>query len=583
MRAQLGYTRYIRHRGAYWAVALCVMLFFSGCFGMGSSGRLGSVSGIVRIDSGGAAAAAVTTSLQSSSITSVSGPSAGIRPAAWDGDFETTSNEFIVRVRSGTSAARVREIARESGFRYLRSSVPDFHLVLANGTDLKKAKDRLRGYREAISVEINGVVAPLSSNPEPNDLHANEQWALEQIQATLAWGAATRLGVNLQNRQVTVAVIDSGINFHHEDLNDPDLWVDGWDFTTSDVGEPYGYRDPGSGKAYFHGTMVAGIIGALTNNGKGVAGVARGTVRLMPIRVFGNEDPAAKVETLARAIDWALKNGANVMNLSLGDTCTDLTICPGAPEIIGNALERAWDMGVPVIAAAGNYSGAVIWPANHPTTIAVGASTVNGSLASYSSHGQDLNVIAPGGENILSSEDPCEISKTSNRKILGLDAGGGYCGRSGTSFAAPHVTGIVALMLARGAITDPADVMRTLEITAQRSQDEFDPKVGWGRVDAYGAVTGGVPLVFVGRVDGNALRRETPMAKAFGEGGRYQLHGIPEGDWLLFGWVDVDGDGAVSSGDYYGKSPLTMSKGKSYTGLNVTLQEYEGASLAVTE
>lgn len=563
----------------------------SGCFGWGSrsTGRSGlaQVTGVVRIEAElpdetiGECAVAVTP-LRLAPYARQGDVSGRFHPA--QAGFEE-SDEFVVHARAGASAALIAARAAEYGFEYVRASGERYHIVRRRGTSLAEAQAMLRG-GEIMAVEPNRPMVPLAL---PNDGYFCSQWALAALRIPQAWQALEEdPRFSLEDRRIVVAVIDTGIDFRHEDLNDPDLWVDGWDFVPNrETPIPYRFNsakvsDGSAGHAKAHGTMVAGIIGALTNNKLGIAGAAWGVVRLMPIRVFGDGvdgENAPTEETVARAIEWALAGGAHVINLSLGANCGHGPACPSAP--LRDALDRAWEAGVPVIAAAGNLGGAVFSPARYDRVIAVGATNREGQRAGYSAMGPELNVSAPGG---TPEYDPRCLAG-----ILSLQAGGGYGCGAGTSFAAPHVTAVVALMLARGKVTDPLEVLRTLEITARRPEGAFDPELGWGLVDAYAAVTGGVPTVFLGYQDGNRLIAVTEPVRAVGAGGAYRISAAPQGVWRLYAWFDVDGHGTVNEGDYFGvfsasggdATPVQVRAGMNAVGYHITLTRYDGDELVV--
>jgi len=247
---------------------------------------------------------------------------------------------------------------------------------------------------------------------ETNDPYYGQQWALPVIQVPQAWATLTP-----DTTPMAVAVIDSGICADHPDLQGRIL--PGWDFVEDDA-----IPQDASG----HGCAVAGIIAATSNNGIGMAGIAP-HARIMPLRVLDAQG-LGTYSDVAAAIVYAVDNGAKIINLSLGGSFPS--------TVLEDAVNYAVSHNVLVIAAAGNTGGNVLYPAVYSGTIAVAAVDQNLQRSSFSSYGPEVDLLAPG------------------RDILTLSPSGGYTMLSGTSFAAPQVTGVAALEMARG---------RTLELT----------------------------------------------------------------------------------------------------------------------
>jgi len=215
------------------------------------------------------------------------------------------------------------------------------------------------------------------------------------------------------------AVVDSGADLEHPDLT-PNL-LPGYDFSDDD-------DDPSDEDG--HGTMVAGIIGAATNNNTGVAGSTQNLAYVLPVKVF----PNATSDVIAEGIRWAADAGAHLVNLSLcivdsSGHCADLTNSPDA--LIEDALKYAAQKGVIALAASGNdgynYVG---YPASSAYTIAVGSVDSSNTRSSFSNYGDALDFVAPG-EAVASTAPAPDY----------------YLQGSGTSFATPYVTGITALYI----------------------------------------------------------------------------------------------------------------------------------------
>jgi thermitase len=240
-------------------------------------------------------------------------------------------------------------------------------------------------------------------NEVPNDLfYLKYQWNLPIIQTEEGWKFSKG------NANVTIAVIDTGV-----DLNHPDLvhrLIKGYN-----VIEDHHIPEDDNG----HGTHVAGIIASEVNNREGVAGITWFN-HIMPIKVLNSEGYGSSFD-VAKGIIWAVDHGAHVINLSLGNYQPS--------ELLQEAVRYAYDRDVVLIAASGNdYSAQPSFPAAYPEVLSVGAVNPDGSLAEFSNYGDYLDVVAPG----------TEIPSTfvHNR----------YAALSGTSMAAPHVTALAGLI-----------------------------------------------------------------------------------------------------------------------------------------
>jgi subtilisin family serine protease len=254
--------------------------------------------------------------------------------------------------------------------------------------------------------------------------------------AEQAWDVSTG------SAQVVVGILDTGI-----DPSQPDLrgkLVAGYDYVNND-------QDPSDDNG--HGTAVAGVVAASSDNGIGVAGYCW-ACRLMPVKVLG-ADGTGYASGLAQGIIWATDHGARVINASLGSPVNDLTLAAAA--------HYAWLHGVLVVAAAGNESSPLPdYPAVLPDVLSVSASDQNDRLYGFSNSG--ARVAAPG-----------ENSTT------GL--GGTYVSFLGTSSAAPVVSGIAALAFSLMPSAVPGQVEQAIEASAVAI-----PRVASGRVDAYAAL-----------------------------------------------------------------------------------------------
>lgn len=306
----------------------------------------------------------------------------------------------------------------------------------------------------AVAIAELNQTRVLHWEPLDEELYEFQQRWISQVDFPTAWNITTG------DEKTVVAVIDSGVSLTHPDL--ADRLVEGY----SAVDDGLGYSDIDG-----HGTHVAGIIAANGSNGVGTAGGAM-DVRIMPIRVLA-EDGNIAIDALADAIYWAVDNGADVINLSLGASTPS--------EVEHAAIRYAVNQGVPVISSAGNRASKISYPANYPETIAVGALDAAGNRAPFSSVVSTVDLAAPG-TNIYSphwdAEDGDGWSDELNNRSV-----------SGTSFAAAVVTGAVALMVSVDASISPDEVRATLTGTAIDSGEPGNEAgVGAGMLNVEGAL-----------------------------------------------------------------------------------------------
>ena len=283
-----------------------------------------------------------------------------------------------------------------------------------------------------------------------------QQWGLDMIESDAAHQTARGTGA-------VVAVIDSGVAAGHPDLQG--RLVPGHDFVDGD-------DNPQDGEG--HGTHVSGIIAANEGNGVGVGSVAP-AARVMPVRVLDDEG-SGDADKVAAGIDYAVAHGAQVINLSLGP---DVPLV-GSASPFAAAVAGALDRGVIVVAAAGNDGLPVCeQPSSEGRLLCVGAVDKRGLRSFFSSFGAGLGVMAPGGSSVpVSGED-----------ILSTWNNGGYMELAGTSQAAPHVSGVAALLVSKG-LTGQAAVKRILSTARDAGSAGNDPQYGAGIVNARAAVAG---------------------------------------------------------------------------------------------
>ena len=295
------------------------------------------------------------------------------------------------------------------------------------------------------------------------------QWYLANINAYEAWN------ITKGNSTIKVAVLDSGVDSCHYDLH---YGID--NYTHLDILNGYNYPNNTnySAPTFYHGTMVAGILGAKTNNNRGIAGVSGGNysagITIIPFCV-GNYEPSTNY--IINAISKAVEKGAKIINMSFSLAYNDG---------VANAINSAYNQGISIICATGNNNSSFIkFPASHSNTIAVGATNQSNLKADFSNYGNGIDLVAPGVD------------------IKSTYLGNSYYSDSGTSFAAPQVAGVVALMLSVNPTLTPSQITSTLQNTCTKLSsysysNGWNSFVGYGLLNAYDAVYAVAPHKIVG-------------------------------------------------------------------------------------
>src|SRR5215207_8702231 len=281
----------------------------------------------------------------------------------------------------------------------------------------------------------------------PNDPSFPSQYGLISIRAPQGWDLSTG------STAVTIAILDSGVDLGHLEL--AGKIVQGYDFVNNDN---FPQDD------YGHGTHVAGIAAAWGNNGLGVAGVSWGA-RILPLKVL-NSTGGGSFSSVAAALIWATDHGAQVANMSLGGTTYS--------QVMQDAVSYAATNDVLMVGASGNAgTNFVLYPARFPEVMAVAATDMSNQHASFSNYGAEIDVAAPGAS------------------ILSLWPGG-YSTQSGTSMAAPHVSGLAAVLFGYG--NTAASVRNQIETSAlDISPPGWDIYTGAGLIQMDAAIQLAIP------------------------------------------------------------------------------------------
>ncbi|MCC6174957.1 MAG: S8 family serine peptidase [Chloroflexi bacterium] len=369
------------------------------------------------------------------------------------------AGRILVAFRGSAGAAAIGNVHRAAGTAAVEATrLPGVVVARTRPDQLGRALATYRARPEVAWAEPDYV---RRATLVPNDPRFDEQWALQKIQASAAWNATRSAS------SVRIAILDCGIysssslfTMPNGERGHPDVRskvVLEHDFT----GSPYGADD-----FCDHGTLMAGVAAASTNNGIGIAGVGF-DASLMNGKVLG-DDGFGLDSWIASGIVWAADNGAQVISLSLGeDSPCGFTL--------QSAVDYAWNRGAVIVAAAGNGDANGIGlahaeaPGNCNHVLAIAATDPSDSRAVFSNYGDGVDLAAPG------------VS------ILSTDFIGGYHTVTGTSPATPHVAGVAALVWTTPAGTSNQSVVDQITQTADRIAGT-GTLWQFGRLNAAGAV-----------------------------------------------------------------------------------------------
>ena len=381
----------------------------------------------------------------------------------------------LVKFKEGASAADVRaalsrwelSIEREIPRLGLKS------LAVPPGQELTMAESM----RRDPAVEYAELDYLISVAIIPSDPRWENQWAPAKIGAPAAWEITTG------SEEIVIAVLDTGLKLDHPDLaatvwtnpgevpansldDDQNGKVDdvhGWHFYHQCSGsECLPFEDDDLRDDNGHGTHVAGIAAAETDNQVGIAGISWGA-QLMPVKVLDEYGDGWYSDVIA-GIVYATDNGADVVNLSLGGE--------ESSQALQEAVDYSHAQGVLLIAATGNKGWPVFYPAACDHVLAVGATDADDQRPEFSNYGPETDVVAPG------------VSIYSTWPWLD-----GYWHKSGTSMAAPHAAGLAALIWSARPDLSNDQVAQAISRTAlDLGAPGWDEFYGWGRIDAYQAL-----------------------------------------------------------------------------------------------
>jgi len=417
-------------------------------------------------------------------------------------------SEILVGFRQGTTLAEIAQLNAAHGASVI-DAIPQIRIArvrIPAGSDEGQVAAAYQRNRHVQYAEPDYIASAVGSVNDPYYLNAT-LWGLMKVQAPQAWD------ITIGSPNVSVAILDTGVDLSHPDLQGK--IVSSVNFSSSAT----------ASDMYGHGTHVAGIAAAATNNGVGIAGLGYNTT-VMNVKVLG-DDGTGSYAAVANGITWAADHGARVINMSLGGTTPSTTL--------ESAVNYAWGKGVVVVAAAGNSSSTTqSYPAAYSNAIAVAATNADDTLASFSNRGDWVDISAPG----------VSIYSTVPTGSCPLCASTGYGYASGTSMASPFVAGLAALVIthvtdANGSGTVNDEVRACLEASADALTTTG---AGSGRINALNAVQCS-PGAALGSITGSVADAATaaPLAGATvtvgsvtssaDATGRYVLSGLAQGTY----------------------------------------------------
>ena len=477
--------------------------------------------------------------------------------------------EVLVTFKSELAASRLEQQDLRGQKTQLSASADGnnarTYLIKEEGTAAEELKDYYREQPLVESVNYNriGYVMGSAGQVEPDDDRFDDQWYHWDMRTPYAWDITTG------SSDVTVAVIDSGY-VEHEDLEANIGW--GYDTIFNDYNpmdlDSYYYGE--DDYEYSHGTHMAGLIGAVGNNGIGIAGV-NWDVNIMPVRIV--DDGSFNEANLIQAINHAVDNGADIINISLafnpeqGTKDSDF-------DGVKNALEDAYNQGVTVIAAAGNGSEKYsYYPASSQYTISVAASShdANEIYAPYTNRGEDL--LAPGGDL---DYDEGGILSTNSYEGGPNDE---YVFMEGTSCSTALVSGAAALLTAEG-YQGKDTILKVLQDTKDEESGIINIFKALGGEDDEEDAPDPAPsfdnmrVMAAFKVD-NTYHVVSDIDDNLWDNGSYDLDRVKVGEDLkIIAWIDMDNSGSISWGDYFGESEtLSLNQGQQKGNIDFEVEE----------
>ncbi len=381
---------------------------------------------------------------------------------------EYSKDKIIVKLESNLDSYDRKKIFAETGFKKVEKLFDDYY-IYENNERTDNIEDIIRKIRDIPGVkEVEpDYIAYLQTTP--HDPYLKYQYYLANFGQTLTIDgknitvkkdsdikAKGAWDYSRGSSDLIIAVVDSGVDYSHPDLRDKLL--EGYNFV---VGNPYAIDDNG------HGTEMAGIIGATTDNRLGISGICW-DCKILPVKVL-DADGKGRYSAIALGIRYAVDHGAKIINLSLGGYNPSF--------ILEDAVKYAFNKGVAVIASVGDdKKKSILYPAAYTSyVLAVAASNYSDQRTTYSNYGPEVSVAAPG------------------TYILTTTLQGKYAYVTGTSPATAIVSGIAGLILSLKNNISPSDLYKVIMYAADDVNEKTCPGTdiyfGYGRADAKKAVS----------------------------------------------------------------------------------------------
>ncbi|WP_338788265.1 S8 family serine peptidase [Metabacillus sp. FJAT-53654] len=320
-------------------------------------------------------------------------------------------------------------------------------ITLDNRKDKDKLIEELKRNKAIQNIEENNTRQLFSL---PNDPYYKQQGYIEKLELPYTWDIMDAQPTN----EVVVAVLDTGLDTKHEDLQG--------------IVAPGGYNFINNSSNIYdlngHGTAVSGVIAANTNNGKGISGViGNANVKILPLQI-AHSDGVIYQEDVLKAIDYAIEKNVDIMNMSFGGTTSS--------TIEQEAIKHAVDNGITIVASAGNEGNTkYVYPASYEGVISVGAVDESNSIFTFSNRNDNVDIVADGSVTSTS------VNSTYDQWV-------------GTSFSAPIVSGVVSLYKSLDSTLSPNKISGILEYTAvDLGKSGKDSIYGYGLINPKASVT----------------------------------------------------------------------------------------------
>jgi subtilisin family serine protease len=469
----------------------------------------------------------------------------------------------------GKKYKAISEIPNETLFReaykYLSSHEKKLYrtykITLAPSTSVNEIVNKLRGDSSVEFAEPNYITKAFFA---PNDPLYPQQWALSEISVEGAWD------IWRGNNTITIAIIDTGIDYNHPDLAD-NIWInldeipnngvddDGNGYTDDIYGYDFVNYDKDPLDDHGHGTHCAGISAARGNNGIGISGVAP-YAKVMALKSL-DSDGNGNISAAVNAIHYAVAAGAKIINASWGTNEYSQTL--------QDAITEAFNAGCFIVAAAGNDSSArPMYPACNDHVFSVAALNTGGTVASFSNFGSYVDAAAPGVD-ILSTVPtyPTPLSSSA-------DCTDGYCNYSGTSMAAPHVAGEAALLLSKNinlTLTEIENAIRAAVDTNINSSEY----IGSGRINLTQSLSANQFSLAQGNIIAPEYNNVATISKPIlsirgnAEGSTYRVYYSSSVNPYEASWTFINSGASVSNGELAQLDMSTFSNGPYYILLEV--------------